>query len=345
MACRAQNRRPDRSDSFALALQGGGAHGAYTWGVLDLLLEEDRFPVGALSGSSAGAVNAVALASGWARGGAEGARETLARVWEAVAQAAAASPLRLPMMGDISGSAGASVDLAFRLLPPALLNPLDLNPLRAILSEAIDFDAVWAPEAPRLFIAATHVRTGRARIFRNEEIGLDAILASACLPQLNKAVTIGGEEYWDGGFSTNPTVVPLVFEVGARDILIVMIDPLSVADVPSTSQSIRGRVGQILFNAPLMRELETLHGARTAIGARGPFAGSGARALGALNFHLIESGGLLDGYGPASKLNASRGFMDSLYHAGRAEAAAWLRKHAADVGHRDTLHLSDLVPA
>jgi NTE family protein len=235
-----------------LALQGGGAHGAFTWGVLDRLLEDGRFAPEGISGTSAGALNAVVLASGWLEGGGEGASTALGRFWRKIADLAGLRPLRAAGMSQVAA------DFAASLLSPYYLNPFDLNPLRSIVEELVDFERLRAARAPQLFIAATNLRTGRGRIFRNGDLSSKAVLASACLPQLYQAVEIDGEAYWDGAFASNPPLLPLVQCCRARDLVLVQINPIEIDTVPRTAFEIRNRVGEIVFGRPLVEELTRL---------------------------------------------------------------------------------------
>jgi NTE family protein len=309
-------------------LQGGGAHGAFTWGVLDRLLEEPWLDIEGLSGASAGALNAAALAAGWQAGGREGARACLDRLWRRVSALADFGP---PLM------AAPAFQMMTRMFSPYQLNPLDVNPLRGMLEDVIDFEALKHPRAPRLFISATDLKQGRAVVFENEDMCVDVLLASACLPHLYKAVAIGDAHYWDGGFMANPTVFPLVFHCDSRDVLIVQIDSLTTDDVPRSARQIDTRRSQIMFNAPLMRELEALgYMGRLAEGrARG---GLGAKVKG-LNLHLLHGGDDMRRHDAASKQRADRGFLKSLKETGRAAAEAWLVAHRGDIGKRSTLAL------
>jgi len=237
-----------------LALQGGGSHGAFTWGVLDRLLEEPWLRIAGISGTSAGAMNAAVLADGWAQGEADGARAALERFWRQVSRATAFSPLQRSPIDRLMGrwtldtSPGyVFMDLISRVLSPYALNPLDFNPLRRILSENVDCERLT--ESPiKSFITATSVRTGRGRIFRNAEITADVLLASACLPTMFRAVEIDGEPYWDGGFTGNPTITPLIRETDAHDSILVQINPRERSDTPRTAPDILNRLNEISFN-------------------------------------------------------------------------------------------------
>ncbi len=230
-----------------LALQGGGSHGAFTWGVLDRLLEEAQLRIVAISGTSAGAMNAAVLADGWTEGGAEGARAALDRYWQKVSRAAAFSPLQRSPLDRLMGRwtldtspAYMAMDLMSRVLSPYDLNPLGLNPLRRILVESIDFDRL-ARSPIKLFVTATSVHTGRARIFRNAEITADVLLASACLPTMFRAIDIDGEPYWDGGYAGNPTITPLIRESDAHDTILVQINPRERPETPRSAAEILNR--------------------------------------------------------------------------------------------------------
>ena len=248
-----------KTKPITLALQGGGSHGAMTWGVLDRLLEDDRLTIRAISGTSAGAMNAVVLADGMAEGGREGARKALTTFWKAVSDAARFSPIqRSPldrMMGNYSLDTSPSY-LFFegltRMFSPYDLNPMGTNPLRSLLNDLVDFDRVNAPCDLAVHVTATNVRTGRPRVFGPGELGTEAVLASACLPQMFPAIEIDGEAYWDGGFSGNPALYPLLTSTESPDILVVQINPLVRADLPRTARDIMNRVNEISFNSSLV---------------------------------------------------------------------------------------------
>ena len=326
-----------------LALQGGGAHGAFTWGVLDRLLEDGRLEVAAVSGTSAGAVNAVALAAGLAAGGPEAAREKLDEIWRMVAGAPSQASTTKPSPPSESGVASAGVlafDVLTRLFSPYDLNPLDINPLRDVLAAAIDFKALNGPGAPKLFIAATELATGRAKIFTSPKITLDVVLASACLPSLHKAVKIGRQHYWDGGFSANPALMPLVTGPGAEDSLLVQLDPLRDPEVPTRAQDIVGQVNRITFNQPLQREVELIEqGRRLATGRLG-FTRRARRRLARHRFHLIEATRYTRGLSRASKLRPDWDLLSYLRDGGRRLAGAWLGRNLDQVGRRSSVDLA-----
>src|SRR5437588_1733545 len=316
-----------------LALQGGGSHGAFTWGVLDRLIEEPWLRIEAISGTSAGAMNAALVADGWTQGGAEGAQVALEAYWRRVSQAAAFSPLQRSPLDRLMGRwtldtspAYVAMDLMARVVSPYDLNPLGLNPLRSILDESIDFDRL--ARAPiRLFVTATNVRTGRGHIFRNKEITADVLLASACLPTMFRAIEIDGEPYWDGGFAGNPTITPLVRESDAHDTILVQINPVETPDEPRTAAEILNRLNEISFNSPLMKELRMIALLRQAAD---PGSGEGARWA-KMRTHRVKSD-MLAKFGASSKLNAEWEFVSMLRAEGREAAEAFLDEHGADIG-------------
>lgn len=331
---------PFTRPALGLALQGGGAHGAYTWGVLDALLETGRFRFDAISGTSAGAMNALALATGWMRGGADGAREALADFWRAVGTQL---PFEQWLVGPTE-SPGLAPGLRAlmhwtRLLSPYQLNPLGLNPLREVLAAQIDFERLKQRSAPRLFIAATHANSGRLRLFGNGELSVNAALASACLPTLHQAVMIDGEPYWDGGYSANPALFPLV-EAGVADLLIVALSPLSHDNVPMSAEEIRSRALEFSFNAGFLREA-TLLGEACAEARRSLFAvGRLERRLRALRTHLIDAHDDLGALSSETRLIAHRPFLERLRDLGRERASRWLETQGRRVGHGASVDLA-----
>jgi len=327
-----------------LALQGGGSHGAFTWGVLDRLIEEPWLRIEAISGTSAGAMNAALVADGWTQGGAEGARAALDAYWRRVSHAAAFSPLQRTPLDRLMGRwtldtspAYVTMDLMARVLSPYDLNPLGFNPLRAILDESIDFGRL--ARAPiRLFITATNVRTGRGRIFRNAEITAEVLLASACLPTMFQAIEIDGEPYWDGGYAGNPTLTPLVRESDAHDTILVQINPRERPDPPRTANEILNRLNEISFNSPLMKELRMIALLRQVAD---PGHGEGARWAG-MRTHRIMTDTLAE-FGASSKLNAEWEFVSLLKQEGRKSADVFLAAHGDDLGQRSTADLDVLL--
>lgn len=320
-----------------LALQGGGAHGAFTWGVLDRLLEDDGVAIGWLSGTSAGALNAVALASGLATGGRAKAREILSDVWTGVSKAAEPDLLRLnPFLRGMSKSA--SVPNMTGLISPYQFNPLGFDPLRKLLNAHIDFAAIRDNAAFDLMVAATDVATGRAKLFRRNELTVDMVLASACLPAIHHAVEIDGQHYWDGGFSANPDIVTLAAQSPLSDTLIVQLNPRHHREMPKKAPDISARADAITFNQPLLRDIDAVLAAREAGKERGWFAGreDATARLANHRFHLIAGGRHIAGLAHDTKIKPDDATLSYLHKAGRRVAAEWLERHGDDIGKRDT---------
>jgi NTE family protein len=327
-----------------LALQGGGSHGAYTWGVLDRLLEEPSLKIEAISGTSAGAMNGAVLVSGYMQGGAEGARTALDAYWARVAEAARFSPIqrspldRLMNRWSLDTSPGyLAMDLMSRVISPYNLNPFGINPISDILEKSIDF-AHLSEASIKLFITATNVHTGRGRVFRNKDITADVLLASACLPTMFQAIEIDGEPYWDGGFVGNPTITPLVRESDARDVILVQINPRERRATPRTATEILNRLNEISFNSPLMKELRMIALLRQAAD---PGTGEGARWASMLAHRIVTD--KLAEFGASSKLNAEGPFLAMLKEEGWRTADAFLREHSDDLGKRSTTDLDVLL--
>jgi NTE family protein len=327
-----------------LALQGGGAHGAFTWGVLERLLEEPWLRIDGISGTSAGAMNAAVLADGHAAGGADGARAALEAFWRSVSRAALLSPLRRTPLDVLLGRwtldyspAFVAMDLASRLFSPYDLNPAGANPLRDILAEIIDFERL--ARAPiKVFVTATNVPTGRGQVFRNDAITPDVLLASACLPTLFQAVEIDGEAYWDGGYSGNPTITPLVRECASHDTILVQINPVERPGTPRTAREILNRLNEVSFNAVLLKELRMIALLRQVAE---PGDCEGARWA-RMRIHRIASERMTS-LGYSSKLNAEWDFLCLLRNEGRRSAAAFLDRHGQDLGRRSSLDLDALL--
>jgi NTE family protein len=327
-----------------LALQGGGSHGAFTWGVLDRLLEEPWLQIEAISGTSAGAMNAAVVADGWTKGGAPGARAALKAYWQRVAAAAVFSPLQRTPLDRLLGRwtldyspAFVALDLMSRLFSPYDLNPHGFNPLVTILNESIDFDRL--AQCPiKLFVTATNVHTGRGRVFRNAELTPDVLLASACLPTMFQAIEIDGEPYWDGGFSGNPTITPLIRESSAEDTILVQINPRERLGTPRTATEILNRLNEVSFNATLMKELRMIALMRQVVE---PGKGEGARWA-SMRTHRIMTD-VMNELGYSSKLNGEWAFLTMLHEEGRRAADAFLGAHANDLGHRATADIDVLM--
>ena len=342
----ARHRKPL---AINLALQGGGAHGAYTWGVLDRLLEEPDLELHWVSGTSAGAVNAAALASGIASGGYASARTILRYVWEKVMAAAPPDISRSnPLLATFFHMAQMSNMAA--MMSPYDFNPLGFDPLRRILEDAIDFTSIRRHPGADILIAATDVETGRARLFRRKHLKVEHVLASACLPSLHHAVEIDGRFYWDGGFSANPDLITLALESPCRDTLLIELNPRIDTSRPRSAAEISARVANITFSQPLVRDLQMIAAAKSH--ETGFFAGmdrswrsgvypnaqrSHVAKLRRHHFHIIEAGRHTSRLGQSTKMQADRAMVTALFEAGRADAKTWFETHRGDIGQRSTL--------
>lgn len=353
MRTRTPARRGSRRQ-IDLALQGGGSHGAFTWGVLDRLLEEEWLEIAGISGTSAGAMNAVALAAGLMEGGREGARAGLRRFWQRVAQSSPFHPFESSFMAPLMDASNPwlqhftdpwqqAMRLVGRQFSPYQLNPLNLNPLRDVLAETVDFERVRGCTQTQLFIAATHVATGELQVFRQDELTADMVLASACLPLLFQAVEIGGEAYWDGGFAGNPTLLPLIAETPADDLLLVQINPTRRKTVPTQAADILDRVTEVTFNASLLKELRTISLIKELLQDAGrpdsAYQRPLFRRIDDLRLHRLDAGETLSPFGAMSKTQTGWSFLQQLHSIGREAADAWLSAHGRDIGRRATCEL------
>lgn len=319
---------PSTTKTINLALQGGGAHGAFTWGVLDRLLEDGRIDVEAITATSAGAMNAVVAGSGFASGGREGARKNLTEFWRRISHAASSGPLQPSMVDRLLGNHALTYSPAFvmldvfsRLFSPYQFNPLNYNPLRTILEDTVDFDRLRSPSCPvKLFLSATNVRTGKIKVFSNDELSADAAMASACLPFLFHAVEIAGEHYWDGGYMGNPAIFPIIYNCKSADVVVIHINPLERAEVPRSATDIQNRINEISFTSSLMREMRAISFVTRLID-EGALSQAKARRI---LIHAIEADGVMSGLGVASKLNADWDFLCHLRQMGRKTAEEWL---------------------
>ncbi|MBM3573478.1 MAG: patatin-like phospholipase family protein [Alphaproteobacteria bacterium] len=329
-----------------LALQGGGAHGAFTWGVLDRFLEDDRIEIDGITGTSAGAVNGAVLLAGMLEDGRAGGRAMLRRFWERAAEAGRYSLFR-PTAFDkfINGGnldyspAFQALDLITRMMSPYQLNPLDINPLRDILKDLIDFDRLKRSNGIKLFVCATNVRSGKIRVFPREELSVDALLASACLPHLFRAVEIDGEHYWDGGFMGNPAMFPLLYHTACSDIVLVEINPIRVEEVPETARAILDRMNSISFNSTMMREMRNIAFVTQMLDEHQL---TGRSHLRRINFHIVEAERTMTRYGANSKFNVDLDFLNELFELGRATAQDWLDRNFNLIGVKSSIDLQEL---
>jgi NTE family protein len=331
---------------IALALQGGGSHGAFTWGVLDEFLREDSIEIEAISGTSAGSMNGAIAAYGIEHGGESKAQELLERFWQAVARCNALSPFQPTMLDRMMGNDNLDYSMGFmafdfmsRLLSPYQLNPLGLNPLKAILLDLIDFEELRTCHRMKLFISATNVRSGALKVFQHPKITVDSLLASSCLPFLFKAVEIEGQHYWDGGYMGNPTLYPLLHRCQTPDIVIVQINPLNREDVPMTASSILDRVNEISFNSSLVHELRSLAIINTLVREKKVDDKLGLRRL---HLHMVQDEELMSQLSYASKLNADYDFLLMLREAGRKAAREWLNAHYDKIGEHSSFDVARL---
>ena len=325
--------------SIELALQGGGSHGALTWGVLERLLEEKDLKIEGISGTSAGAMNAIVLAQGMKIGGAAGAIDLLYKFWEHVSEYANYSPLQRDFWARLNGSwnlentpAYIFLDHFTRIFSPYELNPFDINPLRKIITDIIDFDCVNRCTEIKVFVAATNVRTGRAKIFTQPELSVDALMASAALPFIFKAIEINGEAYWDGGYSGNPTLFPLIENCDSRDLILVQINPFYRAEIPHTSREIISRINEITFNASLIKELRSVMLLRDMVHTEQLDKDHYKN----MRLHRIHADKDLADLNASSKLNAEWSYLCHLRDLGRIRTDNWLQQHWDDLGNKET---------
>ncbi len=328
-----------------LALQGGGAHGAFTWGVLDRLLDEPSLSFEGVVATSAGAMNAAVLAYGLAEGGRRGAQKALANFWRRVSHAAAFGPLQPSLLDRATGSrsleyspAFVMFDMVTRLMSPYQFNPLNFNPLRKVLEQSIDLDAIRMARCPiKINICATNVRTGKVKVFSNDELSVDAIMASACLPFLFQAVEIEGEAYWDGGYMGNPAIFPLIYSCETSDVLIVHINPIERPELPRTAMEILNRINEISFNSSLLREMRAIAFVTQLIESE---AGS-MLDLKRMHIHGISDDDAMKKLSVSSKLNADWGALSDLRDRGRERADEWLQASYDDIGKRSTVDIRE----
>jgi NTE family protein len=330
-----------------LALQGGGSHGAFTWGVLDALLEDGRVELDGISGTSAGAMNAVALGQGFAMakkgsGGSkadprEAAREALANFWGEVVKLGAAGTMQRNMMDVWLGGWSLATDaLPQTMLSPYQTNPLDINPFRRMLERLFDFDRIGKLAAPRIFVSATQVSTGKAEIFSGTRLTAASLMASACLPMLFHAVEIEGEHYWDGGFSGNPAMHPLIYRCHASDVLLVQINPIERNSLPNTGAEIMDRINELTFNASLLAQMRAIDFVNRML-ERGRLDVDRYRPV---LLHRIDGGETLETLPASSKTSADGVMIDKLHALGRACGQQWLKKHFDDLGQKTTVNIA-----
>ncbi|MDB5512814.1 MAG: patatin [Enterovirga sp.] len=334
---------PRAQKGVSLALQGGGAHGAFTWGVLDALIEDGRLAFEAITGASAGSMNAVVMADGWIEGGPDGARSQLEAFWRHVSLDGGLTKSQREIFDMFLGcwSLGGSSPMSTWLnawssaFSPYQTNPLDINPLRDVLDDLVDFDRLRASEV-KLFVSATNVWTGKGRIFETRELKVEHVMASACLPTVFKAVEVDGEPYWDGGYMGNPALYPVFYAATSDDILLVQINPIERRETPRGAAEIHNRLNEITFNAGLLNELRNIDFVARLVEAGKLSRDHYKRVL----MHRINGGRKIDAFTASSRLNADLGFFLELRDLGRESATAWLAENFDAVGSHATLDLT-----
>jgi len=339
-----RSREKTETKPINLALQGGGSHGAFTWGVLDRLLEEASLDIEGVVGTSAGALNATVLAYGITVGGREGARAKLAEFWKANSDSGRFMP-QPPMWFDRAGVPVTNewspafwiADAMLRIFSPYSFNPLNINPVRDVLERTVDFAVLRERSAIKLFLCASNVRSGRIRVFEGRETSVDAVLASACLPQFFQAVEIDGEHYWDGGYMGNPALFPLIYHCKAPDILLVMIEPVAIDQVPRTARDIIDRTNSLSFNSSLMREMRAIHFVNKLV-ERG-FDDEGR--LKAVNIHCVDAEDSMRGLDVSSKASVRWDFLMYLHELGRSRCEAFLGEHYDKIGRESSVSFAD----
>ena len=340
--------QPQAHRPINLALQGGGSHGAFTWGVLDTLLADERLSIEGISGASAGAVNAVALAHGYASALASGedarlaARQSLRRVWEGVVGLGSLGSIQnslLKMLPGFSMPMDMMKGAMNRLISPYQANPLDINPLRDLLQREVDFDAVARLRQPKVFVSATHVTTGKVEVFEGKRLSLQAVMASACLPMMFQAVEIDGHAYWDGGYSGNPAITPLINQCSTRDILLVQISPLVRPQTPQNPADILDRISELTFNSSLLSQMRIIDFINRLL-ENGRLSGDDYKQV---LLHRIDGGEAMAAYPVSSKLSTDPSMIQALFQLGQSAAENWLHKHYAALGVKSTVNILSLI--
>src|SRR5690625_1342112 len=332
---------------ISLALQGGGAHGAFTWGVLDQLLQDERIEIEAISGTSAGAMNAAAVLCGYSRNGREGAREALEAFWTTISRYAVFSPVQRTWWDQLMGNWSLENSPAYQwsnwlstMVSPYQSNPLDISPLRSVLEEQINVEDLHRCQSMRIFVAATNVRTGQVRIFNRDTLSIDALLASACLPHVYQAIEIDGEAYWDGGYMGNPAIWPLIYNAETADMGLVQINPLKRQKIPASADEIRNRLDEITFNSSLMHEMRAIAFVQRLLeqdALKEPLASQYKN----VRMHLIADLEGMASLDASSKMNVEWSFLQHLKAMGQQAAQQWLADHAQAIGKHSTLNIRE----
>ena len=341
---------PLTSKTINLALQGGGSHGAFTWGVLDRLLEEDpRLKIEGISGTSAGAMNGAAMLQGYnSKGSAEHARQTLTKFWEGIGAIGSFDLPQNNMLTEMLGTwnmdnspMAAMTDAWQRMFSPYQTNPFNINPLRDLAQKLFDVDAIRSCKDIKFFVSATCVETGRVRVFDRDELTIDVLMASACIPFTFHAVEIDGRPYWDGGYVGNPSIFPLIYNCDSPDVVIVQINPLERLGVPDTSSEILNRLNEITFNASLISEMRAINFVQRLI-EEDHLKNEGASRLKRMNMHMIGAEKELSAFGASSKMNVSIDFLRKLKEIGRTAADGWLKQNWESIGTDSSINLKEM---
>ncbi len=341
----ADNKKAGGKKKIAIALQGGGSHGAFSWGVLDRLLEDGRFEIEGLTGTSAGGMNAVAVAQGLMKGGNQGARDELKTFWGKISESGKNSPLN--HRGPIDKALGKYTmyhspgfvvfDYLSRMFSPYELNPLQIDPLKDVIANSFDFEALRQFKGTKLYLCATHVRTGKLRIFGLDELKIECLLATACLPTIHSAVNVDGEYYWDGGFIGNPVFFPLIYDCETPDIVLVQLNPTVRDKLPTTAREIGDRLNEITNNASVVREMRAISFISDLIDEGLLDAKKTKRVF----MHLIEDEEAFGDLGWSSKLNTEWEFLTHLFEKGRTAADKWIKANYDNICKKTTAPLRD----
>lgn len=333
-----------RAKHINFALQGGGSHGAYSWGVLERFLEEDDLEIEAISGTSAGAMNAAVMVNGYAKGGRQGAIELLEKFWRRISDSAAFSPFaKSPPERLLTGWNMDSspvyywLDMMSRVFSPYELNPLNVNPLKHILEDLLEMDLYLDKAAIKLFVTATHVTSGQAHVFSNKEITSDVLLASSCIPLMFQAVPVNGEYYWDGGYMGNPAIWPIIYHSRSEDVVLVQINPIHNQQVPRSAAEIINRLNEITFNASLIAEMRAIDFVSRLI-QREKISHDQYKDM---RMHLVYSPEAMKGLNASSKMNADWDFFQYLRGIGRDAADAWLKENKKLIGVKSSFNIRD----
>jgi NTE family protein len=318
-----------------LALQGGGSHGAFAWGVLDRLLEDERIAIEGIVGTSAGAMNAAVTAYGLTQGGNEGARDALRRFWEAVAEKGEWSIMQPSWVDQLMGPGSLDyspgwimMDTLTRVLSPYQFNPTNYHPLRDILSEQVNFETLRQSDKVKLFVCASNVITNRLHVFERPDVSVDAVLASACIPFTFQAVEINGEHFWDGGYMGNPPIFPIIYNCTSADVVLIMINPIEIKEVPRSARAVIDRINTLSFNSSLMREMRAINFVNRLVDSGFTNEGQLKKML----IHCIEAEDEMSKLGVSSKLNATWNFLMWLFELGRERGDAFLNEHFDKIG-------------